>query len=723
MILNSKSASTNTNKKSKVYSYLLGFLIICFLLISVISITVGESSSGTDYSFVMSSRENAPPHVNITQPTDEETVSGVINITGHAWDTDGNITKVRVRIYEVWYNATDASGNNSWYNWFLLYNTTILSDGEYRVVALSYDNNESLADFGIWIIVKNNVTPENQKPTIWIEAPANNSEVSGEIVIKGHAKDDKKVNLVDLVIAEKEYMATDKSGNETWWSWKLVFNTTILKNGEYWVTAWAWDAEENLGGSDKILIIVNNTIPENQAPYVEIMLPMNEATVSGTIKIKGRAGDPDGNVTTVKIRIFEVWYNATDTSGNGSWYTWSLDFDTTKLKDGEYKVTAAAWDNKEKAADDAIWIIIKNTKENHWPYVNITQPKNEATVKGEILISGHAWDIDGNITNVRVKIGDVWYNATDDSGNGSWYKWSLKYNTTKLEDGEHKVVALSYDDGGKLGDEGIWIIVKNKPTPKENMAPHIVITQPKNEATVSGVITIKGKAWDSDGNISIVKLRIYEVWYNATDKSGNGTWYNWEFQFNTTKLKDGEYRVTGISYDNKEKAEDTHIWIIVKNKVEEPKNQAPFINISQPSMEQNVSGLVTIKGYAMDPDGNITSVQVRIGENLFNATDTSGNDSWYTWEIIWNTSGYEDGWFRVSALASDGTLKEDSHVEIKVNNSASSKGDQNENDDQKKKPPKSSIPGFEMPFLIAAAVAAVVVSFFRSGGRNRTKQI
>jgi hypothetical protein len=140
-------------------------------------------------------------------------------------------------------------------------------------------------------------------------------------------------------------------------------------------------------------------------------------------------------------------------------------------------------------------------------------------------------------------------------------------------------------------------------------------------------------------------------------------------------------------------------------------------------MEQNVSGLVTIKGYAMDPDGNITSVQVRIGENLFNATDTSGNDSWYTWEIIWNTSGYEDGWFRVSALASDGTLKEDSHVEIKVNNSASSKGDQNENDDQKKKPPKSSIPGFEMPFLIAAAVAAVVVSFFRSGGRNRTKQI
>ncbi len=702
--------------KSSAKSILFGFLISCFLILSIATITGGDESTQDYTNNSLSSRENHWPFVNITKPANEETVSGIINITGHAWDIDGHIVKVYIGINGTHYDANDTSGNSSWYTWYVHFNTTGLPDGEYRIVAISQDNGSKLGDYGIWIIIKNTETTENQKPMIRIEAPANNSEVSGEIVIKGHAKDDKKVKLVDLVIFEKEYQATDTSGNETWWSWKLVFNTTILKNGEYWVTAWAWDAEENLGGSDKILIIVKNMVTENKAPYVEITHPANEVTVSGTIKIKGRAGDPDGNVSAVKIRIFEVWYTATDTSGNGSWYNWQLEFNTTKLKDGEYKVTALAYDNKEKAADDGIWIIIKNTKDNHWPYVNITHPKNEATVKGEIIIKGHAWDIDGTITKVVVIINNTHYNATDTSGNGSWYTWSLKFNTTILKDGEYRVVALSYDDGGKLGDEGIWIIIKNTPEEKENSAPNIIITHPKNEATVSGIIIIKGKAWDLDGNISIVKIRIYDVWYNATDKSGNGSWYTWEFEFNTTKLKDNEYKVTAIAYDNKEKAEDTHIWIIIKNNVEK-ENKSPHIIITEPLMDSNVSGEVKIKGYAWDPDGKLSYVRIKIFEKLYNATDISGNNTWYIWEFIWNTSGYENGWYRISVLAFDGTIYEDTHLEINVNNTILNKTAKK--DDNKKKPKRT--PGFEGPIVIGAVLAAVVVSFFRSGRYNRTK--
>lgn len=688
--------------------------MICFLLISMVSINSGEGSSEDFSGNSLSSRENPAPHINITHPENEATVSGEINITGHAWDEGGTVVDVYIGINGTHYNATDGSGSSSWYKWFVIFNTTILPDGEYKITAIAKDNESKLGDFHRWIVIDNTEESENQKPTIWIEIPANNSEVSGEIVIKGHAKDDKQIRLVDLVINEKEYQATDTSGNETWWSWKLVFDTTIIDNGEYWVTAWAWDSEENLGSSDKILIIVNNTISENRAPYIEISHPKNEVTVSGNITIKGRAGDLDGNVSIVKIRIAEVWYNATDTSGNKSYYTWSLKFDTTKLKDGEYKVSGVAYDNKEKAEDTHIWIIIKNTKENHWPYVNITQPKNEATVKGEITIKGHAWDIDGYITKVRVKIGDVWYNTTDDSGNGSWYKWSMKFNTTILKDGEHRVVAISYDNGEKLGDEGIWIVVKNTPEEPENSAPHIIITHPKNEATVSGVIVIKGKAWDSDGNISIVKVRINDVWYNVTDKSGNDTWYNWELKFNTSILKDGEYKVTGAAWDSKDKAGDAHIWINVKNKKEEPKNQAPFINISQPMMDENVSGIVKIKGYTYDPDGNISNVRVKIGDEYYNATDTSGNKSWYTWEYYWNATEQENGSYRISAVAFDGKVHEDAHVEVNVNNTPALKED-------KEEPSSWWLPGFEVPFLIGAMVASVVVGFFRSGRHNRTK--
>ena len=711
---NDKNGFMSKNLKIMII-VLLGLALIFSLPVSVLGAGGTEDSENSAHS--RARPENIPPHANITHPKNEAVVSGVINITGHAWDMDGNVTDVKVRIADVWYNATDNTVNNSWFKWYLVFDTTILKNGEYKITALAKDDDGGVTDPFIWIII-NNTEQENHPPVIWIEVPANNSIVSGEIAFKGHAKDDGGVKLVDFVIDSKEYQATDTSGNETWWSWKLVFNTTILENGKYKVTAWAWDKEENKGGNDIIYIIVNNTKPkENHWPYVTITHPKNEATVKGTIMIKGNAWDNDGNVTLVQVRIAEVWYNATDTTTNSSWYNWSLQFDTTKLKDGEYKVTAISKDDGGKLGDWHIWIITKNTKENHWPYVNITQPKNEETVKGLITIKGHAWDPDGNVTIVQVKIGDVWYNATDDSGNNSWYKWSIKFNTTILNDGEYKIVAISKDDGDKLGDFGRWIIVKNT---VENKAPFIQLTQPVKDATVKGIIKIKGKAWDLDGNISIVKVRINEVLYNATDDSGNGTWYSWSVDFNTSTLKDGEYKITAIAWDNKEKATDEHIWILIKNTVE---NIRPKIWINTPKSGNNVSGNVNISGGASDEKA-VKYVQVRIGDKKFNATDSSGNSSWYSWYFIWNTSGYENGEYRLTALVFDGNLLEDAHVEVNLNNTSLEKTESSAPEEETKDKNKSSwfLPGFEGPLALAAIVSAVVVAFFRNRrDGNRTK--
>jgi hypothetical protein len=421
---------------------------------------------------------------------------------------------------------------------------------------------------------------------------------------------------------------------------------------------------------------------------VKITQPSNEAKVSGVITIKGNAWDKDGKVVSVQLRIADVYYNATDISGNGTWYYWSLSFNTTKLKDGEYKVVALAKDNGGKLEDTGIWIIIKNTpepKENHWPYVNITQPKNEAKVSGNITIKGYAWDIDGNVTSVRVRIADVWYNATDTSGNGTWYTWSLVFDTTKLEDDEYRVVALSKDDGGKLGDWGVWIIVKNTPEPKENKAPFIVITSPSHEAKVKGVIKIKGK------------------------------WYFWSVEFNTSKLENGEYRVTGAAYDGKV-WEDTHIVIIINNTIIK---KIPSIQILTPKMEDTVSGNVNITGKAWGPMA-IQYVQVKIGDKKFNATDTSGNNTWYTWKYVWNTSEYKNDEYNIGVIVYDGKYFEDTHVEVKLNNIAE-ESEEEESSDPEKEKGKKRIPGFELPLALIAGIV-VVVAFFRRGDIKRRTQ-
>lgn len=677
--------------------------------------TMGTHSRG--------SREMVPPGVNITEPKNEAEVSGEITIKGHAWDSDGKVISVQLIINSTYYNATDDSGNNTWYQWSLLFNTTILKNGEWRVAALAKDNDSKLGDNGSWIIVNNSVEEEkeNHWPYVNITQPANEATVSGNITIKGHAWDiDGNITLVQVKIGDVWYNATDTSGNGSWYTWSLKYDTTILEDGEHRIVALSKDDGGKLGDFGRWIIVKNDKEEEeNHHPYVKITHPSNEAKVSGIINIKGRAWDEDGDVTSVRLRIADVYYNAKDISGNGTWYYWSLSFNTTKLKDGEYKVVALAKDDGGKLEDTGIWIIIKNTpepKENHWPYVNITQPKNEAKVSGNITIKGYAWDIDGNVTSVRVRIADVWYNASDTSGNGTWYTWSLVFDTTKLEDDEYRVVALSKDDGGKLGDFGRWIIVKNTPEPKENKAPFIVITSPSHEAKVKGVIKIKGKAWDIDGKVTKVKIKIKEVCYEAKDESKNGSWYFWSVEFNTSKLENGEYRVTGAAYDGKV-WEDTHIVIIINNTVIK---KIPSIQILTPKMEDTVSGNVNITGKAWGPMA-IQYVQVRIGDKKFNATDTSGNNTWYTWKYVWNTTGYENDGYNIGVIVYDGKYFEDTHVEVKLNNIAEESDREEESSDPEKEKGKKRIPGFELPLALIAGIV-VVVAFFRRGDIKRRTQ-
>jgi hypothetical protein len=712
------------NKKliRRSFRFIANSLILLLILSSISVAILGGISgdNGTEFNGTnsRSSRENLPPNVNITNPENEATVSGMINITGHAWD-DSNVTLVQVIINEVKYNATDDSGNSSWYTWYLEYNTTILSDGEYRIAAIAYDDGDKAGDFGIWVLVKNNASEEeNHWPYVEITHPKNEATVSGIITIKGRAWDiDGNITLVQVIIYEVKYNATDTSGNGTWYYWSLVFNTTKLADGEYRVVALSKDDGEKLGDHG-IWIIIKNT-KENESPYVKITHPESEAIVSGVITIKGRAGDYDGNVTLVKVRLADVWYNATDTSGNGTWYTWSLVYNTTILEDGEYNIGAVAYDDGDKLADAGRWIIVKNNpepKENHHPYVIFTSPKNEATVSGVITIKGRAWDIDGNVTSVRLRIWDIYYNATDTSGNSTWYTWSLELNTSKLSDGEYRVTALAKDDGGKLEDAHIWIIVKNKKEPKENHWPYVSITSPRNEATVAGVITIKGRAWDVDGNITSVRVRIADVWYNATDTSGNNTWHTWSLEYNTTKLKNDEYRVVAISKDDGGKLGDIGIWIIVKNKVDEKENKQPFIIIILPSNNAKVSGVIKIKGRAWDTDGKVISVKIRIKGVYYNAKDTSGNGSWYTWEFSWNTTKLENGTYKIDVIVSDGESSEDTSIEVKLANQPKEQSKKDKKPKRKKK-----IPGFELPFALIAVIVVVVAFFRRDIDRPRTK--
>ena len=284
---------------------------------------------------------------------------------------------------------------------------------------------------------------------------------------------------------------------------------------------------------------------------------------------------------------------------------------------------------------------------------------------------------------------------------------------------------IAYDDKEKAEDTHIWIIVKNKVN-EYNKEPYVYLTNPKHHSEVKNVIEIKGKAWDIDGKVTKVKVKIYDVWYAATDTSGNGSWYTWSLEYNTSKLKNGWYRITAAAYDGQAWGDD-YIYLYFNNTIV---NKDPMVTITQPKSNTEVSGKVIISGTARD-DASVKYVKIKIGDKDFEATDTSGNNSWYSWRYVWNTSEYENGKYRISAYVYDGLTTVDVHVYVELNNTVKSNVSSTEEDsspednkaDSTNSKTSSPLPGFESPiFLVAAAIAAVVVGFFRSGrDGNRTK--
>ena len=99
----------------------------------------------------------------------------------------------------------------------------------------------------------------------------------------------------------------------------------------------------------------NNNI--NEKPYVEIHYPNNGITVSGLVKIIGKAYDLDGdyNVEKVEININDSKWIIAEGTNN-----WSYDWSTYQFDDGPYNINIRCWDGKDYSEIFEITVIVKN---------------------------------------------------------------------------------------------------------------------------------------------------------------------------------------------------------------------------------------------------------------------------------------------------------------------------------------------------------------------------
>ncbi|UCC93693.1 MAG: hypothetical protein JSW25_03250, partial [Thermoplasmata archaeon] len=298
------------------------------------------------------------------------------------------------------------------------------------------------------------------------------------------------------------------------------------------------------------------------------------------------------------------------------------------LRVGEHQIWLWVEDTEGVRTGETVNITV--VQANRPPVVYITAPiEGERFDPGETvtLDASYSFDPDEDVLTFS------W--TSDQDGN---LGTEVIMNVT-LSEGPH-TISVTAEDGRGLSSTAF---VNIRVEPPENLPPIITLTSPESNSTVSGLITVTGLASDPDGGSVVVRYAISmpEGWENA-DQDGNA----WSFEWDTTAETNGQYSVF-VEADDGEHTTRIFAQYFVDNAP--PENQPPEVMLETPEPGK-VSGTVTLRGLASDPDGDpITKVEVRFDSGLWQpATGTN------IWSYVWETKDTPNGAVTVTVRAYDG---------------------------------------------------------------------
>jgi chitodextrinase len=179
-------------------------------------------------------------------------------------------------------------------------------------------------------------------PTVTVNAP---DTFTGSVTLSATASDNVGVTKVEYLLDGT------KIGESTTAPYDYVFDSATQPNGSYSLTAKAYDAEGNVGTSTAKPVTINNT--ETSAPTVSVTSPSDGATVSGTVTIAADAAD---NVGVTKVDFS----HGTTAIGSSTAAPYTTSWDTTSVADGQYTLTATAFDAAGNSSASNVTVTVDN---------------------------------------------------------------------------------------------------------------------------------------------------------------------------------------------------------------------------------------------------------------------------------------------------------------------------------------------------------------------------
>ena len=212
--------------------------------------------------------------------------------------------------------------------WAAAWNSVNVPNGTYTLQSIATFGGPSIASPGITITVN------NPAPTTTVVVPSNNATLSGTQNLAATASSGVVQVQFEVTggIENDDVIATATLSNG---QWSAAWNSLTVPNGTYTLQSVASSPGGVMGTSPGITVTVNNP-----APTTTVVLPSNNATLSGTQNLDA----------TASSGVVQVQYELTGGALNGyviatatpTYVGWAASWNTTGVPDGTYTLQSFA---------------------------------------------------------------------------------------------------------------------------------------------------------------------------------------------------------------------------------------------------------------------------------------------------------------------------------------------------------------------------------------------
>jgi hypothetical protein len=582
---------------------------------------VGQSSNVT----VTVVNDTTPPTVSLTAPGNSATVSGNVTIAASASD---NVGVSRVEFYGngVLLSATNVAPYS--YNW----NTTLVANGSYTLVAKSYDTAGNVGQSGNVTVIVNNPVPDTIAPTVSISAPVNSATVSGTTSITSSASDNVGVTKVECYV-NGALQTTDTASPYTF-SW----NTTAVTNGIYILTVKAYDAAGNVGQSANVTVTVNNPVaPPPPGSYTAVFGNATGANYPNTVQDTFININYDVNATSTALNTY-TW--PANTPANAILMKWDISalpvgaqiqsatlslYQTGSGGDSLYDMPVSQIINKSPLIANCNGYTYDGT--NPWdpssvPYNGIPLAQSDIgpavdAPQVDTTLGYKNWNVIGivkdwlvNPANNRGLMLNSSLNASSDSNR-------LFASSEATDSSQRPKLVVTYT------------------LASDTTAPTVAISAPANGATVSGTVAVSTAAAD---NVGVTKVEFFvNGVLQATDTASPYT-----FSWNTTAVTNGSYTLTAKAYNAAGNVgQSVQVSVNVLN------SATPTVTITSPKAGSKVAGSNVKVNSSATNQVAISKMELYI-DNVLKTTTSTSNLAW-----TWNATSYPKGAHVVNVKAYD----------------------------------------------------------------------